>query len=185
MSTKTEIDLQAFCDAASTRYAAPFVQGGWRYATDDRILVAVPALGEPDTTHNAKGEAIRTPKLGPIMEGFEQVEHWHPLPPRSECHECDLGGYVTCERCRGTGFHICPTCYHEGECGYCDDGQGACTCYSTFGDQHVATWLVQKMRTLPGVEWGSTGPQCIFFRFDGGRGRVMPLDKAAAREATR
>lgn len=176
MDTKTEIDLMPFCDASLSRYSlqSPFFQGGWQYGTDSKIIARLPS-SEPDTVPEAGG---KLPKCADIFDRYGRVTEWSELPPVSNCAECGGTGKANCKHCRGQVEHRC-ACGHDHECDNCMDGKVTCRCYVEFGNHHVATWLSEKIRALPGVQWGvdpdDPGDR-IFFRFDqGGSGCVMPL----------
>jgi hypothetical protein len=183
MDAKTEVDLMPFCDADhNSRYAlqTPFVQGGVRYATDGKIMATLPAVGEPDTVREDGGRLPRG--CDSIMLGYGDIAEgdWQAMPPmKSDCKKCDGSGNATCEYCFGDMIHECK-CGHSHTCENCNEGNVTCNCYVMFGERQVASWLTQKMRTLPGVQWSAAGREVtdrIFFRFDhGGRGCVMPLD---------
>lgn len=174
----TAIDLDLFCDhdpdRARYQLNKPFVQDGVRYATDSRIAVAVTAADEPDTVP----EFSKLPLMTKAHFGHDTVKKWSPLPERAtDCEECRGVGRAECNRCYGSGTCECDM-GHEHDCQNCDDGKMTCKCFVTFGEYDVATWLVEKMRTLPGVEWGvgAKRKDAVLFRFDGGTGTVMPLD---------
>ncbi len=172
----TQIDLSKFCDPDSSRYSiqTPFVQAGFRYSTDGRVLVEVPAPGEPDSCEPDK----RYPQCAPLLNGFELVKEFHPLPDAPDCNDCHGSGYSDCKDCGGRGEHEC-SCGHEHECQSCDDGKQICGCFATFPPHDVATHYTELLRTLPNCEWGCPPKNkrgVIFLRFDGGRGAIMPLD---------
>jgi hypothetical protein len=182
VSTETNIDLMPFCDPDTTRFAirTPFVQAGVLYATDGRIMATIPAAGEPDTVREDGGRLPRD--CASIMAAYGSIAEceWEEMPgPNLDCAECDGTGKADCSHCHGEVIHECK-CGHTHDCDNCEDGKVTCSCTVEFGNRRVATWLVEKMRKLPGVQWAVASPEPtsqVFFRFDqGGRGCVMPLD---------
>lgn len=161
--------LGAFCGEPDARYfmQLPYVQCGWRYATDGRIVVRVPSPGEPDTPEPAEGRL--PPDL--LYDFPAQIEEMIPWPaPEYTIGECDA--------CRGTGKELCRVCDSETrhECSACA-GAGKVPIGLNVGYWFIAARYDRLIRDLPGVmfcnEGTSSGP--LYFRFDGGEGLVMPL----------
>lgn len=167
-----EIDLDCFCAEegyAMRRLERPFVWKGWKYATDGRVLVRVPAPGEPDSSESDGG---KVPKG--IEDLIKPVDgDWMPWPEVEPC-----------ESCRGDGMTACPGC----ECGHCDgDKDIECTdCHShrtglDIAGIRVARHFAGLIADLPGVEYSTDVryPQrhgMVQFRFDGGgEGAVMEI----------
>jgi hypothetical protein len=207
METTTQIeptsatDLKRFCGFLSEHMATadPWVSGGWRYATDGRVCVRVPAPGEPDTPT----PDFSAPRLPPAAELFPLRPARYSLAPwptdgiepgHTPCWECNETGIVdttSCDRCRGMG---CKKCKGHGwtggrSCTNCD-GFGQVTGKGRrVGEHLIALRLDRLVRSLPGVfflmdvGWAKPLP----FVFDGGGEGIvmgMPRDRPAApREA--
>lgn len=186
----TEIDLMPFCyPDGDARYAIrePFVRKGVKYATDGRMLVAVPSPDEPNSPDQSPtGSRIKYPNCAEIFVGFDTVKSWHEFPSPSSCRECNGVGRLECPKCHGHGQHKC-TCGCEHECEWCDekDNMAVCKCNLPFGKYRVATWIANRTRVLPNVRWGipidHKQPGIIFLQFDGGYGAMMPLDTEDAK----
>jgi hypothetical protein len=199
----TTINLQQFChpNAGSTRFRmdVPFVRAGYRYATDGRIVVRVPAPGEPDTESDA---AAKFPNADDIF-GKAITPCRAPWPvddyvrKSGTCFRCDGYGEVDgdeCGKCYGSGIKVCPTCEHEEDCDYCDgrgkvNGSPCPACDSGNSTQYRSHIVVdgrpiqfkyaEMIRNLPGVQFCASagGPTSLLgFVFDGGEGAVMPMN---------
>lgn len=186
-TTANTIDLQRFCLADLTdgsRYPAmakPFMRGGMKYATDGRILIAVPAPGEPDTTERTPRAEELLPEIGPSAE-------YLPWPTTEPCLPCGQTGQVTrtCRVCSGLGEHWCDQCETDHECKACDEDCKQieiCDCRE-FGQaieincRTIARHYVYLASTLPNVQFfADRGSQekPLRFRFNGGEGVVMPM----------
>lgn len=131
--TTTQPDVFArllpFCDMESTRFAInePWVHNGWIYATDSRVLIAVPTT-EPDSPLPADGR--RRPNCAQIVQMFAKTETPHDFPVLPVCFTCESTGLVNvsyhkCQRCDGEGMRniqkphgmktvVCRDCHGEG-----------------------------------------------------------------------
>jgi len=196
MTTETGVDLKRFCASETYgehTFGEPFVVGGWRYATDGRIAVRVPAPGEPDAERFIKtipgvfawnGSAQRAwPDTGEVLA---QGSCW-------DCKGYGLLGRAKCEECGGTGETVCHHCGNETECEECDGdgflgtgehcatcgGKGHCvrTAYRMVGEFAVRGDYDALIRSLPGVRWlgNDVANNNVHFVFDGGEGVVMRL----------
>jgi hypothetical protein len=183
MTTPT-IDLTIFCNPESSRFSIrePFVQGGVRYATDGRMMVAVPCPDTPDSDpFDETGFRRNFPKMVDVLTGYDTVTIWSDLPAAPGCEDCAGEGRKICPKCQGHGEHRC-SCGCEHDCEWCDekDNKVACECFAKCGTLCVATWIINRVATLPGVQWGlpetSKARHIIFLKFDGGYGAMMPLD---------
>lgn len=87
------IDLSRFCDKSSSRHglAKPFVVDGWKYATDDRIAVRVPA-------NEKNGEGRFPMSLKGLFTSCDFSACTEKLPKLEEklCENCEC--YVPCDR---------------------------------------------------------------------------------------
>jgi len=166
------VDWLAFCDKESTRYAldAPWVKDGWKFATDSRVMVAVPT-GEPDSPPDAKGRRFANafPLIEPALRpGIE----WQPLPTFERCERCGNKGTIrkTCSCCRGAMKVKCDMS-HNHDCPHCDKtGKEtlSCRCFVMLGGRRIATEHFEKIAALPNVKWNSPNDNCessVFFSF--------------------
>lgn len=116
-----------FCDPDYERVSQPFVQSGWKCATDCRIAIRV-KTDEPDTP---PPEGVRRgfPDVGKAFEAISDApRHEVQLPELAieQCPEC-RGKYLTearvkCRECNGTGQSECFHCGHTIDCEECEDG---------------------------------------------------------------
>lgn len=204
MSTEV-LDLQSFCDnkgeVGRYSFGQPFVQFGWRYATDGRVVVRVPTEDA-----NTTGRPLPTMrKLDWAM--LQGVEKWsevsEPLgfQPDSELRDClACGEFVTCSKCKVDGTCEC-SC---GDCHDCHECTGDGAFYTTTKDECDECEGSRKQRfkavvlgmlvnvdymraamKLPGVKFAAM-PNCgsgdhigaIGFKFDGGgEGIIMSIRK--------
>ncbi len=216
MTVATIIDLNKFClkDTDGARYALgePFVQRGFRYATDGRVIIRLPAKGEKNTAGKKLPECdeLFEQKFN-IGEGefVEPVVKW--IPGVIDCPKCDGSGFnsfETCGECDGDGKVECPTCEHVDECEECD-GKGAIgegTCSECGGKCDIKTsrakgWLfgrlnngqlLESVLSLPDIlvkcdavkRDQDSKPKAISFAFSGGDGILMPLENHGETEPT-
>lgn len=189
MGESVAIALEAFCGEGNTRYAftKPFVRGGWRSATNGRVLVRVPS-NEPDTEGN-------WPKTGELF-----LQKWRKinpvllmLPARGEedCWDCygTRTRHVECELCKGNGNCSCE-CGHKHKCGVCA-GRGSVkldgVCFECQGTgkeyQDVKIgWLNCTGRHIARIAQNLPDPRAVAissgavrFEFDGGEGLLMGI----------
>ena len=166
------IDWLAFCDKESTRYAldAPWVKDGWKFATDSRVMIAVPT-GEPDSQPDAKGRRFAN-ALPLIKPALRPGIKWQPLPAFERCGKCSNKGTIrkTCSCCRGATevqcdmghYHDCPDCDKTGK------ETLSCRCFVVLGNRCLATEYFEKVAALPNVKWHSPNDKCespVFFSF--------------------
>ena len=167
----TTINLQRFCDPDENgRYALnePWVVNGWRYATDGRVIVRVPAEGEQDSP---LPDGKRRPKNpGEILRPVNG--EWLTWPNVSQCYHCE-----------GTGTDDCPgcpcgacSCLGEIECTHC---RAKGTFRTLFGKAELSQHYAYLISKLPGVMYlPQTDPEGVVrFKFDGGEGGVSPVRK--------
>ena len=138
----------------------PWVKGGWKFATDARILVAVPA-SDPDTKFEP---SFRPPSgaisiLAPVL-GRDGL-NWLPLPKFADCAKCGNTGHLSED--------------------HSDEIRVPCECYVVLGGRLIATKYFTLIEKLPDVRWlvvNSNHEGMVFFNFgELGNcfGAVMPL----------
>lgn len=117
------IDLMPFCDKESCRYGldSPWVDRGMLFATDARIMIALPT-DEPDSPPR-EGKKKR-PDCWKILKQYEDVEPhatWtNKFPPCAECGLTGMLPHPVCEPCKGTG--MVDRNGHPDECMRCGGG---------------------------------------------------------------
>lgn len=169
------LDLQQFCGTDECRYylMKPFSRDGFTWATDGAILVRV-AL-RPEIPEIEQKIAVSKPLEGVETAAFVKPKFNLPLAPT------EIGD---CPTCRGRGYlHDCPDC--ECDCERCNatgtmDKEALIS--TKIGGKFFSLKYVRQILALPRVEIEvipSSEPlkRPIFFRFDGGVGALMPLDK--------
>lgn len=187
MTTTSAIDLSRYCDRGdSSRYdlGKPFVQNGWRYATDiRRIAVRVPAPGEPETPIP---ENKRRPRMSDVFPPLlADPGDWQPWPHVDPCSICVGTGEVDCTNCGGDGICNQCKCKGEHECNECD-GEGSIACERCaakgsfdhrFGKAELALGLAYLVSLLPSVQYvpQNEAEAPVRFKFDGGEGMVASL----------
>lgn len=160
--TATEIDLTPFCNSETRRYdlAKPFVQRGYRYATDGWRIVRVPCK-EPDS----KGDYPRD-----LAEMFSKwPRKFVALPETLEI----LSEVDECPDCKGNGKR------NGGKCRPCDgDGRREQPSHAKLLGIYLAPAAIESIRALPGpitcalIRGKYCGGRAIFFRFNGGEAIV-------------
>lgn len=196
MASTEQIELSPFCGGGGTRWDidCPWVAHGWRYATDGRICVRVPAGGEPNTVGH------RVPLIAEF-DGFAAdlctVPFAPPDGPWERCPVCDGTGYGwrDCDLCEGFGSCHCPKCNADHGCGKCDgtgllpdssttcpecDGRQEVPINQRYGNRLLAGKYLAKIAQLPGVKYceGGTRDTPLPFIADSGlQGVLMVEDK--------
>lgn len=181
------IDLQPFCDDdphGRHSLTSPWVLGGKRIATDGKVLVCIPAPGEPDYDRNERG---RMPNVADILKPIDSSRDgdWLPWPNVARCDACSGTNKVNCDRCGGDGIcERCP-CGASHDCGRCSDGMVNCKeCLEIgsldyrFGQALLSRRYAYLVAQLPRVEYLPTtepGQSIVRFRFTGGEGAVASL----------
>ncbi len=191
------IDLQPYCSTDIHRYdfSKPFVQRGWRYATDACICVRVPTI-EPDTVSES-----RLPKADEIFQGIHKstFEPWSESPllltpgpcvvcsghgvfPSERCQQCDGCRRVllvrtreprTCQVCEGKGW-LGPVCFN------CEGTEQPLLPYAQeVRGILVSPRYVRLIHTLPTPLLACPGwsDRMLYFRFPGGEGAVMTIGR--------
>lgn len=203
MATTEAFDLSRFCDVSENyRYLlnTPWVKGGFRYATDCRIMVVEPTE-DPDTV---PPEDKSLPNAALVVESFSSVvcdiewpetfaacpscgqtgtqQVWRKVC--AECngegvHECDLGFDHECVVCRGKGVKESSTQFVGAGLHFSDCEDEACAVH--FGGFFFSRRRVVLLGTLPrpmkvgfqDVEGGAMVVQCE----NGLRGILMGIKR--------
>lgn len=160
--TGTTTNLDVFCDEPGGRYQIdkPFVVRGWQYATDGRIMVRIPANGDPDVDFS-KRRVPRKPEecLPELPEGVR----WIKFPNVRECVMCDGHGSVDVQ---------CPHCGQ--------DIKESCKCRKNrvgLGKASISKYYAALIASLPKAEYAepANADDPVRFRFEGGEGAICLL----------
>jgi hypothetical protein len=167
------LNLQQFCGTDPSRdyLMKPFSRDGFTWATNGHILIRVPERPEFSDIEQRIKINIAEP-----LKGFGVAKFFSPsfeLPPatvRGECLKCAGRGHL----------HDCPDC--DCECEHCDGtGNSDSEQFASvsIGPTPFALNYVRQILSLPRVEIeefaAEQSEKCLFFRFDGGVGALMPL----------
>lgn len=193
MSTSDQFDLTRICDPDCKRHdlSVPWVFGGWRYASNGRIAVRVPANGEPDTKPNPKHPG-KFPKAFEIfkLHSFSACRSkWKELPSTMTCSQCFGSGKKLreCRKCKGLG---CKGCDKKGVRAYSDSpmcpaclGAKLTPESQEIGRQWFSGWLLGIVQSVPGCKYHENSKakvnddSLLAFIGDGGlQGVVAPLE---------
>lgn len=191
----TTSDLWALCvESDYSRYniGKPFIQNGWRYATDGRIAIREPAPGESDS----EGKYPR------MVELFKPAKCTEPWPePTGEvrwdrCDDCCGSGVAhdICPECNGKGMEECPKSGNVEECGKCKgagtiptdmpcpvcNGQKVVACpMQTVDGRWLDARYTQALYELGAMFYRNGRRYSVLeFRIGMIEGRLLPRDKA-------
>lgn len=158
------INLTEFCEDLpwwNCDSSRPFVFSGYRHATDARICIRVPAIGEFDTSPGNRP----FPPCEMRFQDFPTIADWTRWPAPNQEDE-----HAICAVCAGTGGMGSIVCEHcSGEGRWLERKQ-------LIGSKFIDVRYDQKIRALPNAHFSSPADEpAIYFRFDGGEGVVMPL----------
>jgi len=195
-----KINLAEYCELDAYRYSLdkPFIQSGHQIATDGRILIRLPALGD-----DGDGENRRVPDLDRFNWDLFDCRGWKPWPKLevlenygacvSSCRTCRGFGRVNFRQCDCPGVKYqsdgyadtsqwCGFCDSEGETGdACPTCKGKNCCFdkaAVIGTSGVLNTRFDSMIRADIVRgYAPHAAEAIAFRFDGGVGLVMPLSK--------
>lgn len=172
--------LLRFCGDKESRYAltAPWIRDGWRYATDGRLCVRMPAEGLQDTA------AVYIPPAGEVF-----AINFEPYADKCRKPWPDLMQIVmydgTCPQCDGFGELGCSECFKR----TCLTCHGKKTTkqehFAHVGNHAVRPVYARKIADLPGVRWaaGIASNKPLPFVFDGGgQGLVMGMPDVIVNE---
>ncbi len=194
--------LKSYCQTSSKTIGTPFSIHEKTYATDGRIIIAVPFDDRFPYRDNAPG-------LIGLPFDHDEITDWVCLPElteeqiKSRCRSCHSNGFTTiCEECSGEGevsfsneFNhydvTCNSCDGDGDIACSQTAEGAQVCTTCFGTRiksqavnvgrncfdGINTIYIQKIKKLPGAQFSLHGDDfsCFRFRFDGGVGLIMPM----------
>lgn len=205
LAPKRHLDLTQFCAAEpGIRYdmTKPFIQAGKLYATDAAICVRMPTQWDDEPQSE-----IRLPPVERIpwrFHSWPKVERATVLNAMDWCATCEGAGYLAfreCSECYGTGegedgWNECHLCNGAGKVGTTK----CTTCHGTpyipqpclvhvqanGVDAFFARKYWDKIQAIGGVEVVvresvptdlSSPYELLGFRFDGGEGLLMGLDR--------
>ncbi len=190
MGESVAIALEAFCGEGGSRHAftKPFVRGGWRNATDGRILVRVPS-NEPDTEG-------KWPKMGELfLRKWNRINAVALVVPGRGTEECrDCYGtrfiHIECCDCEGSGSCECNDCGDRHKCAACRGrgvvrtGRDCRVCQGTgkeYQDVKIG-WLNCTGRHIARIAQNLPNPRAVEissgavrFEFDGGEGLLRGI----------
>lgn len=185
-----QIDMSHFChigDNRRYRRTTPWVQGGWRYATDGIICMRMPSQ-ESDTSPSSDG--VPFPPAPDLFEKFEAAKCIMPWPKESPIHRAT----EKCPACYGEGTINDVTVYRDGEdntgnlvdvdedlrrCPMCSGiGTAELDIHRVVGNHHIGIIYDRLVCLLPDVMYeAGIATKPLRFVFDGGQGVVMGLRK--------
>lgn len=178
-----------FCDDAF-RYALnrPWIKDGVRYATDAKVLVAVPMPGFADTMIQQGRK--RYPNCAEVLRATPMPDSWQPLKGAGESFAKDD---MACPFCLGYGrtpWHArvceaeeCEVCDGRAMISNCDREEGLIHTLTAIGDGHFSLHYINRiLEFAPDAECGcvhtsSERHEALRFRFDGGEGVLMGVQK--------
>lgn len=150
------MNLTPFCSIKG-KWKEPWLEGGYRYATNAAIIVRVPHATD-DVKKSNESE---------VMDGFPvDRTDWIPWPlvqPRLVGDQC----YV-CMNDIEVDESKCPIC---GGIEHVIGTDGACL----IGSLLVRDWFCFLISALPGVTYLPVNETSHWIRFEGGEGRIMGL----------
>lgn len=192
----TPINMQKFCQRTHRNkdLRTPFMHLGWRYATDQKIVIRM-----PDPTANPTHPV--GPKVAALFEKTPGLK-WQVLPPfqlGKTCRTCDGEGeylQLRCASCAGEGMflhhsynYVCIPCSGYGWRGNttdpkaelydCPDCMLGTSCVEVrINDAWFDSRYLALIRNLPNLLIQTNGPKGrMDFTFDGGQGILMPIAK--------
>ncbi len=180
MNTTNELTvgvLKLFCAASDSpkfSITEPFRRGDYVYATDGKIAIQVTASLFPEITGDEKAPSEK----GMLAIGFgSSLDNTELFPLPRKIPESTK---IYCGACMGTGECICDECDNEHRCGKCGGGGHLRKMVTVqLGVATVDSQLLLLIQKLPNptIEYPAEPERAIHFKFDGGRGLVMPVRK--------
>jgi hypothetical protein len=168
--------LQKFCANDSTRpeLSKPFTQGGYTYATNNVVVLRVPAIPDvPENPSAPKEMEKRTFQEWPIDTSKSHIVASLTIP--------ELKGPLSCKTCGGSGTHYCECgCEDPHTCGDCDGQKefSEMPVAVDLGKHRVSHLVLNALKSLPNCviqESSIDGKSALGIIFDGGDGRFMPM----------
>jgi hypothetical protein len=164
--------LLTFCSHTTglPRINKPFTHGRFSYATDNKIIVRVPALKEvPYRADSPDARDVESIFGARVVGGGITLQ---PIPKKQPCHHCIGEGYCWCAECRKRNTLL-------SECRFCWGGNGSVLFNrvvvgnATFSDNQL-----RRIECLPRlVIWSNANRmRPALFTFTGGMGAIMPLN---------
>ncbi len=169
--TRKKIDLTPFCRPDSnSRFhglSAPWKVGDLVYASDGKIVVEVSRTACPEV-----GEPVGCVPHRPadVFYGFEYAIKWRAAPKPKACKFCDSSGFELEKRGRRRGAGSAKT------------GDTCAQCAVKIGDYYFGAGYIRLLSALPNCQV-SVAEDCLWFKFTGGRGKLMACDAERVEEA--
>jgi hypothetical protein len=202
------IDMKKFCAPGTGGrrkcFFNPFVRGGWKYATDGKIIIRIKTDEPESETGIGITKASCEHVIGLVLECPTSAEMWPKSDGKTQSVKCEIckgygkSGVVECPECDGEGEVECYHCGHDMECEKCfgegnivDKNSPVCVSCGGVGqieipaDQMIKNnvWIggeyFCKISELPNVRYVPAIEPCLPLRFffDGGDGVIMPVRK--------
>lgn len=192
-------ELKSWCSRERETLKQPWSENGFSYASDGRILIRVATMSGVQPRPDAPKAEKLWPDFWKLQSEFIPLPGTLPEPEFEPCKDCNGQGRIRkCPECEGTGEAECPTCGHETECEYCDDGllpvsDDSPICEDCGGSGKIEKIVAMEIfarnfnsvylrgiAPLPGLKVAvnpSAGEECgiLLFTFDGGEGCLMGM----------
>lgn len=184
------IDLTPFTEPEACRYAltAPWRgDDGRGFVTDGRLLLE---FDDGSVFDEPNG---KVPNCDEVMQNFDTLAEYAPLPDPIEGppEGADLWWNTgsECRYCKGTGEIDCEHCGTCDDCQHCDEGRIGGEYWGSIsprgldvGDAYFDRRYLWLLSQLPAARCRVNGGQdgTLDVVFDGGRGRLMPMERGSA-----
>lgn len=197
LTENVETVLERFVDKDGLNYSCGYqwVKGGWRVATDARIMARL-KTDEPDFQHSDEdGHLEKPPNAHAVFshyaEDFEKHDQFKPVEMRT-CDACNCTGRMEgeCKDCGGDGRVTCFECGHEHACEECGgSGNGTLRCSKC---EHVLVapeeWIDIRywymIQSLPAVTMYKQDRQSLFqFSVNGCAGQGIVMHRQSQKSA--
>jgi hypothetical protein len=186
-------DLMPFCEASRKGIAQPWSAGDYTYATNGRVLIRIPRLGDvPECALAPKAAQLFNQERGQVKRQLAEINFI--FIPEIFCPYCNGAGKLTeCPECHGDGkviatnFHNdyevdCATCGGTGKPPLCEICVGTGKIISDEPHKVGKSWYqkiyLELLKTLPDCVLYESYPKPLspaYFRFNGGDGLLMPM----------